>query len=49
MSREVVPLKKNKKAPLYYFEVEGYAKIMQLITQNWKISIYTEYYAEFYI
>ena len=29
-------------------EVEGYAENLQLITQNWNFSIYTEYYAEFY-
>ena len=29
-------------------EVKDYAENLQLITQNWNFSIYTEYYAEFY-
>ena len=29
-------------------EVEGYAENLQLITQNWNFSIYTEYYTVFY-
>ena len=46
MSREAVPLKKR---PLFItLEVEGYSENLQLITQNWNFSIYTEYYVEFY-
>ena len=38
-----------KKATLFnVLEVEGYAENLQLITQNWNFSIYTEYYAEFF-
>ena len=48
MSREAVSLKKSKRPLFNVLEVEGYAENLQLITQNWNFSIYTEYYAEFY-
>ena len=47
-SREAVSLKKWKSPLFNVLEVEGYAENLQLITQNWNFSIYTEYYAEFY-
>ena len=48
MSREAVPLKKIKRPLFITLEVKGYAENLQIITQNWNFSIYTEYYAEFY-
>ena len=39
----------SQKRPLFItLEVEGYSENLQLITQNWNFSIYTEYYVEFY-
>ena len=48
MSREAVSLKKWKSPLFNVLEVEGYTENLQLITQNWNLSIYTKYYAEFY-